>query len=114
MCSRPHPNSVPRRDPICRLALPFICHLDPHSRARSQYLHESRHKHAVNRVRGAKGRFVNLEKEDAAPAGLPEKDTDDMNEETNGVESDQHDYLQLTSLFDATEPVKPLGLSALP
>ena len=47
-----------------------------------QYLHESRHLHAVNRVRGEKGRFVNQEDFDISDQDLEQIGCD---EEHQGV-----------------------------
>lgn len=44
----------------------------------AQYLHESRHKHAISRVRGKKGRFVN--QNDDTPAHRRPSDSSDSGE----------------------------------
>jgi hypothetical protein len=71
---------------------------------RTQYLHESRHRHAVNRQRGNKGRFTNHQASDQ-----PAKATSG----SSGAE-EENDFVDLDFLCSITGPLSPSKEQGIP
>jgi hypothetical protein len=88
--SHAHAHAHGARSAICPRIKPrtlFDCSWPP------QYLHESRHKHALNRARGTAGRFV-------PQAGNEEGDEQTAQDDKNGVSGPTDAYISLESLAD--------------
>jgi hypothetical protein len=78
----------------------FSCR--PHA---PQYLHESRHRHAVNRQRGNKGRFTNHHASDKAAQ---------TNTGGSSGTDDENDFVDLDFLCSITGPLSPTKQLGLP
>ena len=72
----------------------------------AQYLHESRHKHAISRVRGKKGRFVN--QNDDQPPNRRSSDSSDSLDSSFSATLHEH-----PELHPAREPTSVLALPPL-
>ena len=79
---------------------------------RLQYLHESRHRHAVNRVRGAQGRFVKQETDESVGGKAKrkkargERQEERLEEEVHiPKEEDDNDEMDISAFLDITSEV---------